>query len=74
MCQLYMEKELKMNRIAGPFEEPPLDNFRISPLSCVPKKEPNSFRIIYDLSYPKGNSIIIKEVSIYPVTGCARKD
>ena len=42
---------LKMNRIAGPFKEPPLDNFRISPLVCVPKKEQNSFRIIHDLSY-----------------------
>ena len=50
-----LEKVLKMNRIAGPFEEPPLDNLRISPLGCVPKKEQNS--IIHDLSYPKGNSI-----------------
>ena len=52
-----LKEELKMNRIAGPFEEPPLDNFRISPLGCVPKKEQNSFRIIHDLSYPKGNSL-----------------
>ena len=52
-----LKKELIMNRIAGPSEEPPIDNFRISPLGCVLKKEQNSFRIIHDLSYLKGYSV-----------------
>ena len=49
--------ELKSNRMAGPFVEPPLPNFRTSPIGVVPKKEPNKFRIITDLSSPRGASV-----------------
>lgn len=43
--------ELKAGRIAGPFSSPPFPNFRLSPLGFVPKKEPNSFRLIHNLYY-----------------------
>lgn len=36
---------------------PPFVNFRISPLSLVPKKEPNEFRLIHHLSFPFGSSL-----------------
>jgi hypothetical protein len=52
-----LEKELALNRIAGPFNVPPIKNLIVSPLGLVPKKEPGQFRVIHDLSYPKGNSV-----------------
>lgn len=41
----------------GPFMCPPFRNFRISPLGAVPKKEPNTFRLIQHLSFPPGASL-----------------
>lgn len=52
-----MIKELSANRIAGPFISPPFINFRVSPLGLVPKKEANSCRLIYHLSFPVGYSL-----------------
>lgn len=52
-----IEKELLKGRIRGPFKQPPFENFVCSPLGVVPKKEPGQFRLIHDLSYPRGNSI-----------------
>ena len=52
-----LSKEISLGRIAGPFPSPPFANFQSSPLGMVPKKEPNAFRIIHNLSYPEGNSI-----------------
>lgn len=44
--------ELKLDQNAGPFKYPPFSNFRISQLAVVSKKEPNSFCIIHNLSFP----------------------
>ena len=52
-----LSKELHMGRIAGPFVSPPFHNYQSSPLGVVPKKEPNEFRIIHDLSYPVGSAV-----------------
>ena len=49
--------ELSMDRMAGPFLAPPFDDFQVSPLGIVPKKEPGTFRLIHDLSFPHGYSI-----------------
>ena len=49
-------KELKNGHIAGPFTEPPLDNFHCSPLGAR-EKDDGSYRLIMDLSYPKGQSV-----------------
>eukprot|EP00794_Sanderia_malayensis_P008298 gene8298-9181_t len=49
--------ELKLGRLAGPFTNPPLDNFRTSPIGVVPKKDSSKLRMITDLSSPKGLSI-----------------
>ena len=50
-------KKIEAGRIAGPFECPPFQEFRISPLGVVPKKVPGEFRLIHHLSYPKGLSV-----------------
>ena len=50
-------KELDAERIAGPFEAPPFNNFVCSPLGVCPKKKPGSFRLIHHLSYPEGKSV-----------------
>ena len=45
-------QEIKINRIAGPFTNPPLDNFKISPLALRPKSNPNKYRLLHNLSFP----------------------
>ncbi len=50
-------KDIALGRIAGPFQTPPLINFRVSPLGLVPKKEQGQYRLIHDLSFPRGLSI-----------------
>ncbi|MCP3933622.1 MAG: hypothetical protein GY705_31530, partial [Bacteroidetes bacterium] len=50
------KKELKENRIAGPFLYPP-PGLIISPLGAVPKKEAGKIRIIHNLSHPLNNSV-----------------
>ena len=35
--------EVDAGRVAGPFQNRPLPNLRISPLGLVPKKEPGEF-------------------------------
>jgi hypothetical protein len=44
-------------RIAGPFNNPPLENSTCSPLGLVPISENGKFRLVHDLSFPKGNSV-----------------
>ena len=53
----YIARELQLGRIAGPFSSPPLDNFIVSPIAVVPKKEPGAFRVIHDLSQPTASSV-----------------
>lgn len=52
-----IHREHQLDRIAGPFLTPPFQDLVVSPLGLIPKKEPGKFRIIHDLSFPKGNSI-----------------
>ena len=64
--QKMISKELSKGRVAGPFKEPPFKNLVISPLGLVEKKEPGTFRVIHDLSFPQNNSVnsnIAKEFS-----------
>ena len=53
----YIIKGQACDRIAGPFESPPLNNFKVSLLGVVPKSEQGKFRIIHDLSFPENNSV-----------------
>ena len=56
-----IRKEIKLNRVAGPFEAPPMADLHCSPLGLVPKKqvigEQLEYRLIHNLSYPKGESV-----------------
>jgi hypothetical protein len=52
-----IQREVSLGRIAGPFQKPPFTNLTISPLGLVPKKEPDTFRLIHDLSFPRGNAV-----------------
>ena len=52
-----IDKELKANRVAGPFLESPFHEPVFSPLGLVPKKIAGEFRVIHHLSYPEGSSV-----------------
>ena len=52
-----LRHEMHLGRIAGPFQQVPFPNFQASPLGLVPKHEIGKFRLIHDLSFPKGDSI-----------------
>ncbi len=48
----FVQAEVDAGRYVGPFDEIPLDRMYISPLGARPKKQPGSYRLIHDLSYP----------------------
>ena len=52
-----IQKELSKGRYKGPFSSVPFKDFVCSPLGLVAKKEPGQFRLIHDLSFPRGDSI-----------------
>ncbi len=52
-----LDTEVKCGRLAGPFIDMPLENFCVSQIGVVPKKQAGSFRIIHHLSYPTNGSI-----------------
>lgn len=54
-----LEKELSEDRIAGPFHTPPFKNFRVSPIGLVEKKTKGEYRLIHNLSYPRGIQLMI---------------
>ena len=53
----YLEEETKNKRMVGPLANLPFKEYQINPIGLVPKKKPNSFRTIVDLSSPPGSSI-----------------
>ena len=44
--------ELAASRIDGPFDFPPFEDFKISPLALRAKKDSGKFRLLHNLSYP----------------------
>ena len=44
-------KEVKLGRVAGPFDKPPFENFIQSPIGLVPKAGSDQTRLIFHLSY-----------------------
>lgn len=51
-----LQSEIDLGRIAGPFNERPFSNLRVSPIGLVPKKS-GGWRMITNLSYPKNFSV-----------------
>lgn len=52
-----LSKEIELGRIAGPFVQRPIYNLQCSPIGLVPKRQPDTFRLIHHLSFPAGQSI-----------------
>ena len=52
-----INKEIAAGRVAGPFSSVPFQNFKMSPIGMVPKREPGEYRLIHHLSYPPGESL-----------------
>lgn len=52
-----LQKEVKAGRIRGPLDKLPFSIFQINPIGLVPKKTSGTFRMITNLSSPKGTSI-----------------
>jgi hypothetical protein len=52
-----INKEIDLQRVAGPFSYRPLPTLRVSPIGLVPKKANDEFRLIHHLSYPTGESL-----------------
>ena len=57
VVSVLLDEEIKCCRIAGPFNTIPFPNAFISPFGLIPKKVAGLFRLIHDLSFPKGNSV-----------------
>lgn len=54
----YIDNEVRMGRVAGPFDVPPLPGLQISSFGVIPKRgQPGKWRLIVDLSSPKGLSV-----------------
>ena len=51
--QAYMQEEIAMRAIKGPFEESPFLNCHVSPFMSRPKPNSDSRRVIMDLSWPQ---------------------
>ena len=50
-------EEVNKKRIIGPFTCPPLKNLMISPVTVIPKPDSKKFRMIFNLSQPRGKSV-----------------
>jgi hypothetical protein len=69
-----LAKESLKKRIAWPFKNPPIENFTCYPLGLVPKSEHGKFRLIHDLSFPKGNSVNSNILPSNTLTGLSVAD
>lgn len=54
----YLQSELSLHRISGPFQQAQCPVVQISRFGVIPKNhQPNKWRLIVDLSYPEGHSV-----------------
>ena len=54
----YLANEVARSRVAGPFPSIPLPNLHVSSFGVIPKKgQPAKWRLIVDLSSPRGSSV-----------------
>ena len=52
-----LHRDVKLGRKAGPFRQPPFENFVVSPMGAFKRKRSDKYRVIHDLSWPPGRSI-----------------
>ena len=54
----YLDKEMTLNRVAGPFTKAHLPGIQISRFGVIPKShQPDKWRLIVDLSHPRSYSV-----------------
>ena len=54
----YLQNEVALGRVAGPFLSSPLPNLHVSSFGVIPKAgQPGKWRLILDLSSPHGRSV-----------------
>ena len=54
----FIQKEVEFGAILGPFSQVPFAPWtHISPIMTKPKRDPGKYRIIVDLSWPRGQSV-----------------
>lgn len=53
----YIQRNIAMNRIAGPYENPPYEEYMCNPMAAVPKSTEGELRILTNMSYPDGTSV-----------------
>ncbi len=53
----YLSEEIKEGTIAGPFSHQPFPHVQVNRFGIIPKSTPGKFRLITDLSFPKGKSV-----------------
>lgn len=54
----YLENEILKGRLAGPFNQSPLPQLQLSSFGVIPKRgQPGKWRLIVDLSSPRGCSV-----------------
>ena len=53
----FRNEHLSLDRIAGPYTEPPHPGFKCSPLGAFRRKRAGKIRVIHDLSWPPGRSV-----------------
>ena len=58
VIDVYLENEVRLGRVVGPFDSPPVQNLHISSFGVIPKKgQPGKWRLIVDQSSPQGHSV-----------------
>ena len=54
----YLANKVRLSRVGGPFDSPPVENLHISSFGVIPKKgQLGKWRLIVDLSSPQGHSV-----------------
>lgn len=52
-----LSEEIEKKRVLGPFLKPPIKDLHISPITAIEKKKKGTFRLIHNLSAPRGGSV-----------------
>ena len=57
VVERYLGEEREAQRVLGPFKRSLFPEVHVSPFGVIPKADPGKWRLILDLSSPRGNSI-----------------
>ena len=58
VVQEYLENEIREKRVIGPFDKGTIPLAQVNRFGVIPKShQPHKWRLIVDLSYPRGNSV-----------------